>query len=536
VGHAPGVEIVPSSEFRVLSAEKDLGPVPAPQRLPSFMNTPVGHMSADEFRRAGHEVVEWIASYWERLQRTDAALPVLSRVAPGEVAAGLPRVAPERGEAWETIFADFERVVMPGITHWQSPGFFAFFPANASGPAVLGEMLAAGLGVNGMLWATSPAATEVETRVLDWMGRAVGLPETFLSESANGGGVIQGTASEAVLVGMLAARARRKGPNAQRAKGPNGGGSKEQGRMVVYASTQAHSSVVKGAMIAGIADGPEDRGGVRLIGTDASFAMDAAELERAIEEDEAAGRVPLFVCATVGTTSSTAIDPVRRIGEVAARHGVWMHVDAALAGSACICPEFRHWLDGIELVDTFSFNPHKWLLTNFDCSLLWTRDRASLTGALSITPEYLKNAASQAGSVIDYRDWQIPLGRRFRALKLWFVVRHYGLEGLRAYIREHIRLAALFESWVRADERFEEVTERTMTLVCFRLRGEGDARDRRNKALLARANAGGRVYLTHTVLPGVGYVLRLAVGSTFTREADVRGAWEVIRSGTDAIC
>jgi aromatic-L-amino-acid decarboxylase len=480
-------------------------------------------MTSEEFRRAGHELVDWIAAYWERLKEGDERLPVLSRVKPGEIAGMLRAEAPEHGESWERIFEDFERVVMPGITHWQSPGFFGFFPANASGPAVLGELLSAGLGVQGMLWATSPAATEVETRMLDWMGRAIGLAPRFLSESEDGGGVIHGTASEAVLVAVLAARHRTVHSSQH---------TSEKARLVVYASSQAHSSVVKAAMIAGIAAGPEDRVGMRLIGTDAGLRMDPGMLERAIAEDEAAGRVPVMVCATVGTTSSTAIDPVRAIGEVCRRHGVWLHVDAAYAGSACVCPEFRHIIDGVELADSFCFNPHKWLLTNFDCSLLWTSDRKSLTGALSITPEYLKNAASQAGAVIDYRDWQIPLGRRFRALKLWFVMRHYGLEGLRAHIREGVRLAALFESLVRADARFEVAAERTLGLVCFRLVG-GEA-ETRNKRLLGASNGGGRIYLTHTVLPGVGYVLRMAIGGTFTREEDVRRAWDVIRACADA--
>jgi aromatic-L-amino-acid decarboxylase len=492
------------------------------------MTNAPGHMSSEEFRRHGHALVDWIASYWERLASHDPALPVLSRSKPGEVAAKLPGSAPEHGEAWEAIFADVERIVMPGITHWQAPGFFGFFPANASGPAVLGELLSAGLGVQGMLWTTSPAATELETRVLDWMARAIGLPGEFLSVSGTGGGVIQGTASEAVLVAMLAAR-KKKGPQGQRATGPH-----EGGRPVVYASTQAHSSVVKAAMIAGICDGPEDRVGMRLVPTDDALAMDVGALDRMIDGDVAGGRTPVMVCATVGTTSSTAVDPVRAIGEVCRRHGVWLHVDAAYAGAAAVCEEFRWVVEGAELADSWSFNPHKWLLTNFDCGLFWTRDRASLLRAMSVTPEYLRNAASDAGAVIDYRDWQVPLGRRFRALKLWFVMRHYGLEGLRAHVREHVRLAALFEGWVRADERFEVVAERRLGLVCFRLRGDDGA----NKRLLEACNATGRVFFTHTVLPVPrgGYTLRLAVGGTMTAEEDVAAAWRIVRGVAEAIC
>lgn len=496
-------------------------------------------MDSAEFRRLGHLLIDRIADYHDRVGDE----PVLSRVAPGEVAAGVAAHAPERGESWDVILADFERVVMPGITHWQSPNFFGFFPANASYPAILGDLMSTGLGVQGMLWATSPACTEIETRVLDWMGEMIGLPREFLSAGGTGvgggggggggGGVIQGTASEATLVALLAARKRAAG-----------GGAKG----VVYTSTQAHSSVVKAAMIAGFADGPEDRRRVRLIGTDRAYAMRADLLRAAMQADRAAGLTPMYVCATVGTTSSTAVDPIAEIGALCPDMGVWLHVDAAFSGAACICPEFRGAIAGIERADSFCFNPHKWLLTNFDCSLLWTRDRTALTGALSVTPEYLRNAASSSGAVIDYRDWQIPLGRRFRALKLWWVVRHYGVEGLRAYIREHVRLAAAFEELVQGDSRFEVVTERTSALVCFRLRprvGESPQQtDARNAALLGRINASGRAYLTHTVLPGFDgsdggepvparYVLRMALGGAKTQERHVREAWTLIGTAVE---
>jgi len=477
-------------------------------------------MTPEQFRAAGHAMIDWIADYWARVE----SLPVLSRAAPGDLLAALPASPPERGEAWEAIIADVDRLIMPGITHWQSPNFFAFFPANASAPAVLGELLSAGLGVNGMLWATSPAATELETRMLDWMAELIGLPEPFRSTSPSGGGVIQGTASESALIAMLAARRRalNRAPGAE---------------LVAYTSTQAHSSIVKAAMIAGLADSPQDRRRLRLIGVDGTFAMRPDLLAEAMREDAAAGRVPFYVCATVGTTSSTAVDPVGAIGPICRERGAWLHVDAAHAGAACVCPEFRWLLDGVEHADSLCFNPHKWLLTNFDCDLFWTSDKASVVGALSITPEYLRNAASEAGAT-DYRDWQIPLGRRFRALKLWFVLRHYGAEGLRAHIRQHVRLAALFESLVREEggEHFEIPAPRTINLVCFRLRGEGPEADERNRALLDRINATGEAYLTHTVLPpadggdGPGrYTLRMAIGGTMTRERHVRRAWEVIR-------
>ncbi len=478
------------------------------------------HMTPERFRAAGHAMIDWIADYWSRVE----SLPVLSCAAPGDLLAALPPSPPQRGEAWEAIAADVDRLIMPGITHWQSPSFFAFFPANASAPAVLGELLSAALGVNGMLWATSPAATELETRMLDWMAELIGLPERFRSTSPAGGGVIQGTASESTLIAMLAARRRALG----RAPGAE---------LVAYASTQAHSSVVKAAMIAGLAHSPEDRRHLRLIGVDGSFAMRPDLLAAAMRDDAAAGRVPFYVCATVGTTSSTAVDPLGAVGPLCREHGAWLHVDAAHAGAACVCPELRWLLDGVEHADSVCFNPHKWLLTNFDCDLFWTSDKASVVGALSITPEYLRNAASEAGAT-DYRDWQIPLGRRFRALKLWFVLRHYGAEGLRAHIREHVRLAELFESLVREEggDQFEIAAPRTVNLVCFRLRGEGPEADGRNRALLDRINATGDAYLTHTVLPPAGggdgpgrYTLRMAVGGTMTRERHVRRAWEVIR-------
>jgi aromatic-L-amino-acid decarboxylase len=377
-----------------------------------------------------------------------------------------------------------------------------------------------------MLWATSPAATELEIRVLDWMAEMLGLPGMFHSASPGGGGVIEGTASEGTLVALLAAR--------KRAGAATGAAA---GHPTLYASTQAHSSVIKAAMIAGLADGPDDRRCVRLIDTDESLAMRPDRLERAIEADLAARCRPFFVCATVGTTSTTAVDPLAAIGPIARRHGLWLHIDAAHAGSACVCPEHRGLLLGVEQADSIGVNPHKWLLTNFDCGLLWTRDRASLTGALSITPEYLRTAAAESGepAAIDYRDWQVPLGRRFRALKLWFVIRHYGVEGLRAHVREHLRLAALLEGWIRADDRFRLVAPRTVNLVCFRLADRGGDDDDRNRRLLARVNATGRAYLTHTVLPGIGFVLRLCIGGTFTRESHVREAWRLIARTADGV-
>jgi len=465
-------------------------------------------MTPEEFRRLGHATVDWVASYLERLE----TFPVLSRVAPGDLRAQLPRAAPERGEPFDAILADVERLILPGITHWQSPNFFAYFSGNASPPAMLAELVSAGLGVQGMLWVTSPACTELETHVLDWLADALGLPEAFTSRGP-GGGVIQDTASSATLCALLAARDRVTDGAATERGVPAG--------LVAYTSTQGHSSVAKAVGIAGLG-----REHLRLVDVDAAFAMRPDALDAAIRADRAAGRTPCAVVATVGTTSSTAMDPVRAVGEVCRRHGVWLHVDAAYAGTAAVCPEFRHLQDGLELADSYAVNPHKWMLTNLDCDAFYVADRGALLRALSILPEYLRNQPSEAGAVIDYRDWQIPLGRRFRALKLWFVMRSYGLEGLRAHVRQHVALARRFAEWVRADPRFEVVAPVPLGLVCFRLRGDDAASER----LLAALNATGALYLTHTRLDG-RFVLRLAVGATWTGARHVAAAWERIRAG-----
>ncbi len=410
-------------------------------------------MTPDEFRKTGHELIEWVAAYMEGVDR----YPVLSQVAPGKTRAKLPASPPEHGEQFEEIVGDLDRIILPGITHWQSPRFFGFFPANASGPAILGDLVSSGLGVQGMLWATSPACTELESHVLDWMVEMLGLPSGFRSDTA-GGGVIQDSASSASLVAALAARERASGFETNRF-GTGGG-------LTAYASTQAHSSIEKAVRIAGY--GMER---LRTIEVDENLAMRPDRLEESIEADRAAGLIPAFVTATVGTTSTTAVDPVPAIAEVCRRHGVWLHVDAAYAGIAALLPEMR-WINaGLELADSYCTDPHKWMLTNFDCTAFYVADRAHLVETLSVLPEYLRNAASESGSVIDYRDWQIPLGRRFRALKLWFVIRSYGLVGLRDHVRNHIELANYFASLVASSPDFEVVTDHSFGLVCFRHRG-----------------------------------------------------------------
>ena len=463
-------------------------------------------MTPDEFRASGHQVVDWVADYWATLEER----PVLPADPPGAVAAKLPGSAPVAGEPMDAILKDLDDVVLPGITHWQHPGFFAYFPANTSGPSVLGDLVSSGLGVQGMLWATSPAATEVETVVLDWLAKLLGLPERFLS-GGPGGGVIQDSASSATLVATLAALHRASG-GAWRADGV-------RRRYTAYTSSQGHSSIEKAARIAGLGDGQ-----VRAVEVDEGLAMRPDALRAALAADVAAGFVPAIVVATIGTTSTTAVDPLPAIAAICREYGVWLHVDAAYAGSAAVCPELRWSHAGVEFADSYCFDPHKWLLTGFDCDAFWVADRAELTRALTVLPEYLRNAASDSGAVLDYRDWQVPLGRRFRALKLWFVLRWYGEEGLRAHVRSGVALAQEFAGWVAADARFEVVAPHPFGLVCFRLR---DADDARNADLLARVNASGAAYLTHTRVHD-RYALRLAVGSPRTEPRHVEQAWALI--------
>lgn len=463
-------------------------------------------MSPAEFQRWGYAVIDWIASYQQRVE----SLPVLAQVAPGQIRAALPAAPPVHGEPFATLLADLDQLILPGLTHWQSPNFFAFFPANTSGPAILGELLAAGLGVQGMLWATSPACTELETHVLDWLADLLGLPPAFKSSGA-GGGVLQDSASSAALCAVLAAR--------ERATGFATNETGTAGHLTAYASTQAHSSIEKAIKIAGLG-----RLNLRPIEVDDRFAMRPDHLARQIEADRRAGKQPCFVCATVGTTSSNAMDPLPAIGRLAREHHLWFHVDAAMSGTAALCPEFRHLQDGLELADSYCFNPHKWMFTNFDCDCFFVADRATLIRTLSILPEYLRNQATESGAVFDYRDWQVPLGRRFRALKLWFVIRHYGVEGLRHHIRHHVALAQELAQRIAASPDFELAAPAPLNLVCFRHRAGDDF----NRRLLEALNRSGALYLTHTVLAG-RYTLRLCVGQTHTESRHVAAAWQRIQ-------
>jgi len=453
------------------------------------------HMSPEEFRQHGHEVVDWIADYFNRIE----SYPVLSQVKPGTIRASLPEEAPTKPESFEAILADVEKLIVPGITHWQSPNFFGYFPCNASGPAILGDLLSSGFGLQGMLWATSPACTELETHVLDWLVNAMGLPQKFHS-SSTGGGVIQDTASSANFCAVLAARERATNLES------NGKGVRE--KLVAYTSTQAHSSIEKAIKMAGI--GNEN---LRLIEVGDAFAMRSEALAAAIAKDKDAGLVPFLVCGTMGTTSSNAMDPLRQIGAICREHDLWFHVDAAMSGTAALCPEFRQLQGGLEYADSYCFDPHKWMFTNFDCDCFYVADRKLLIQTLSVLPEYLKNKATESGAVIDYRDWHVQLGRRFRALKLWFVLRYYGVEGLQFHVREHVRLAQQFAEWIRDDERFELVVPPPLNLVCFRLKGG----DELNQQLMDALNRSGDLFLTQTRL-SERLTLRMSIGQTNTEE------------------
>jgi aromatic-L-amino-acid decarboxylase len=457
------------------------------------------HMSTEDFRRHGHAMVDWIADYLDSVEER----PIQPEVKPGEIRAKLPDHAPEQPEPFAAIMRDLDEVVMPGITHWQSPGWFAYFPANSSPPAVLGEMAAAGLAVQGMVWATSPACTEVENVVMDWLVDLLGLPETWKT-TGPGGGVIQMSASDSTHTALVVARHQ---VTKRRGRAPDG---------VAYGSTQAHSSLEKGATVAGYEH-------IRLIGVDAVHALDPNELQRAIAEDVAAGLVPAFVQSSVGTTGTTAVDPVRRVGEIAREHGMWHHVDAAYAGTAMICPEFRHHQNGLELVDSYTFNPHKWMFTNFDCNAFYVADRNALVDTLSILPPYLRNPATESGEVIDYRDWHVPLGRRFRALKLWFVLRSYGAEGIRYHVREHVRLAAELANRIAADDRLALVAPVPFGLVCFRhVAGDGET-----ERLAAAINRSGFAYVTPSRLDD-GAFIRVSIGQTHTEQRHVDRLWGLI--------
>ena len=466
-----------------------------------------GDMDPEAFRREAHRVADWIADYLAN----SARYPVLSRVSPGDIARALPAEAPATGEPFDRIFEDFERIILPGITHWNHPGFLAYFAITGSAPGILAEFLSAALNVQAMLWRTSPAATELEEVTLAWLRRLVHLPESFE-------GVIYDTASISTLHALAAARERLVAN--VRADGLAGAA-----RYRVYCSDQTHSSIDKAVILLGFG-----QHAVRKIPSDAEFRMRVDALRSAIQEDRASGWVPLATVATVGTTSSTSRDPVAEIASVCTQEGMWLHVDAAYAGVAAMVPGYEHILAGAERADSIVLNPHKWLFTPFDLSVLYTRDMGVLRAAFSLTPEYLKTA--EAAVVRNLMDTGVQLGRRFRALKLWIVLRHFGADGLRARLAEHMRLARLFASWVDEANDFERVAPVPFSVVCFRavppgLRGNDSALDDLNSRMVEEVNESGKVFISHTRLDG-RYVIRLAIGNLHTTEQHIREAWSLL--------
>lgn len=462
------------------------------------------HMKTDEFKKQGYKVIDWLADYYEHVEE----YPVLSQVEPGDIRSKLPEKAPNTGRAHDEILNDMN-ILMPGITHWQSPNFHAFFPCATSGPAILGDLISTGLGVNGMSWATSPACTELETHILDWLVDMMDLPVKFKSNS-KGGGVIQDAASSASLVALLCSR--EKASNGR----TNENGS--NGDFIAYTSSQAHSSIEKAVKIAGIG-----KNNMRMVDVDQNFSMDSSHLRQLIEKDISNGLKPIFVCATVGTTSSTAIDPVNEIGKICKEFGIWLHVDAAMAGPAALCKEYRFINDGLNYADSYNFNPHKWMLTSFDCSIFYVADRSQLINTMSILPEYLKNKTSTSESVFDLRDWGIPLGRRFRALKLWHVINYYGVSGLQEFIRTHMENTKILRSWIEMEKDFEIVTPTPLTLICFRHTKGNNFTEK----LLNTINESGKAYMTHTKLNDQ-YIIRFSVGQTSTTIDHLKETWNYI--------
>jgi aromatic-L-amino-acid decarboxylase len=477
-----------------------------------------GDIPVEEFKRAATRVVDWVASYLTHPEK----YPVLAQVEPGEMKEALPASAPSSGEPLEDVLDDFEKIVVPGVTHWNHPCFFAYFGITGSAPGILGELLSAALNVNGMLWQTSPAATELEEVALDWLRQMLGLSEQF-------DGVIMDTASVSTLCAIAAARHALSDLEI-RERGMSG--RSDLPLLRLYTSEQAHSSVEKAALVLGLG-----KAGVRKVPTDDAFRMDAGALQSAIAEDREAGQRPFCVTATVGTTSTTSIDPVPAIAEICRREGLWLHVDAAYAGSAAVIPEYRHVLAGCDAATSVVVNPHKWLFTPIDCSALYTTRPDVLTGAFSLVPEYLRTGVD--GEIRNYMDWGVSLGRRFRALKLWMVLRCFGTEGIALRLREHIRLAQRFAGWIDEHPEFERLAPTPLSVICFRARpaqidSDEEALNAFNERLLQRLNSGGQVCLSHTTLDG-RYTLRLAIGNVRTEEKHVAQAWQLIRAESERL-
>ena len=472
-------------------------------------------MDIDEFRKHGHQLIDWMADYMDTVEK----LPVRSQVKPGEISNRLKEKPPTNGEPMENIIDDFKTTILPGITHWQHPRFFAYFPANSSPPSVLAEMLTATLGAQCMLWQTSPAATEMETRMMQWLASMIDLPKKF-------SGVIQDSASSATLCALLTAREK-----ATSWKTNELGFMTMAKKLIVYTSEEAHSSIEKGAKIAGFG-----KDNIRFIPTDNKFSMCANTLRKEIQSDLDKGFVPTCVVASIGTTGVGAVDPIKKIATLCKEFDIFLHIDAAWAGAAMILPEHRSMADGIELADSIVINPHKWLLTNFDCSAHFVKDPTALTSTLSILPEYLKSKESE--DIIDYRDWSIPLGRRFRALKLWFVIRYYGVGGLQKIIRKHIEFASQVEEWINDSKNFELVAPRSLSLLNFRLLSKQSGKvldiDKLNLKLLNDLNDSGTTYFTQNRVRG-HFAIRWSIGQTNTELRHVKDAWAQIQQTASSI-
>lgn len=455
-------------------------------------------MTPEEFRKNGHAVIDWIVDYMRHVEE----FPIQPEVTPGEIASKIPDRAPETGDGFASMLSDLDEIVLPGLTHWQSPNWFAYFPANVSGPSILAELASAALGQQGMLWSTSPATTEIESKVLDWLVDLMGLPQGWKIKGP-GGGVIQMSASDATHTALVVARHRNRGKACAE-------------EMVVYVSKQAHSSIEKGCTVAGI-------GHCRKINVDDAFALDPAALRTTISADKAAGLLPIAVVSAIGTTATTAVDPIEAIADIAREYDLWHHVDAAYAGTAMLCDEFRVHQPALERVDSYTFNPHKWMMVNFDCNVLWVANREALIDTMSILPPYLRNTASDSGDVIDYRDWHVPLGRRFRALKLWWVIRYYGAEGLRAMVRKHVALTDDLADWINQDDRFELFAPHPFGLVCF-THADGNKATRK---LADDLNATGKVAVTPSHIDD-SWFIRISIGQTHTDKRHVEALRELI--------
>ncbi len=464
-------------------------------------------MKSKEFRKHAHQFVDWMADYMDNVED----YPVKSQVRPKEVYQQIKDGIPNQGEDIDAIFEDFKSIIIPGITHWQNPNFFAYFQANTSPPSILAEMLTATLGVQGMKWDTSPASTELEERMMEWLRDALGIPNEWT-------GVIQDSASMATLASIITAREQKSDHQI------NNEGFEGFTSFRIYCSEETHSSIEKGAKIAGLG-----KQNVVKIPTDDKLAMDADQLRAKINDDIAKGYKPLCIVAAIGTTGTLAMDPLNKIAELAEKLKIWLHVDAAYAGAALLLPEYQGLINGIEKADSFVFNAHKWLFTNFDCSVYFVKDKNALVNTFSILPEYLKSKSD--GIVNNHSDWGIPLGRRFRSLKLWFVMRHYGLEGLQNKLRFHIELAKWLENAIVKSSEFELVVPRTMNLVCFRFKPQkpysNEELNDLNEALLHKLNTTGSIYLTHTKVSEI-YTLRMSIGQTNIKRSHVEKSWELI--------